>query len=253
MRQLVWVLCGVVLGVGVGRAEEVTKGGEFADRIIADDSGEHHYVIYTPPGFDRTQTYPLVLFLHGSGERGTDNRRQLKVGLGPALREEPGRCPAIVLFPQAESKSRVPIEVWAPNQPDGARALSILNRTEEEYRVDLDRVYLTGISMGGIGSWRQAAADPKRWAAVVPICGGGNSSHADRLINMPIWCFHGGADFVVPTAFSRQMIKAIEKAGGKPKYTEYDGVGHDSWNKAYREPDLWRWLFAQRRGHADQP
>ena len=249
MRRLVWFGWMVALSASIGLAEETAKTGEFSDRTMTDESGEHRYVIYTPPGFDRRQTYPLVLFLHGSGELGTDNQKQMKVGLGPALREEPARCPAIVLFPQAESKARVPIEVWAPNQPDGARALAILKRAEVEYKLDLDRIYLTGISMGGIGSWRQAAADPKRWAAVVPICGGGNSAHADRLINLPIWCFHGGADFVVPTAFSRQMIQAIEKAGGKPKYTEYAGVGHDSWNQAYREPDLWRWLFAQRRGN----
>jgi predicted peptidase len=227
--------------------EGALPAGDFQDRKIEDPSGSHGYVVYTPPGFDRSKTYPLVLFLHGSGERGTDNRRQLRVGLGPSLREDPSRCPAIVLFPQAESEARWPVEVWAPGQPDGKRALEILDRTTAEFRIDPDRVYLTGISMGGIGSWRQAAADPDRWAAVVPICGGGHSGHADRLIQLPIWCFHGGADFVVPTAFSRQMIQAIQKAGGSPKYTEYPGVGHDSWDKAYREPELWSWLFAQNR------
>jgi predicted peptidase len=240
------LLLGLVMS-GVVRGADGPAPGEFLDRVISDEAGEHGYVIYTPPGFKKEQVYPVVLFLHGSGERGTDNKKQLRVGLGPALREDPTRCPAIVIFPQAESKARMPIEVWAPTQPDGKRALSMLDRTTQEYKIDADRVYLTGISMGGMGSWRQAMADPDRWAAVVPICGGGNSAQASVLVQMPIWCFHGGADLVVPTAFSRQMINALKKAGGEPKYTEYPGVGHDSWSQAYREPELWSWLFAQNR------
>ncbi|MBY0588576.1 dienelactone hydrolase family protein [bacterium] len=240
----------VVLGTGLlARAggDATPSAGEFLDRKISDDGGEHGYVIYTPPAFDTNETYPLVLFLHGSGERGTDNRKQIAVGLAPALKEDPSRCPAIVLFPQAESTSRIPIEVWAPTQPDGQRALAIVEETTKSYKIDPDRVYLTGLSMGGMGAWRMGAADPDRWAAMVPICGGGNSGKADQLIHLPIWCFHGGADRTVPAQFSRQMIQAVQKAGGMPKYTEYEGVGHNSWDRAYREPDLWKWLLAQNR------
>lgn len=219
----------------------------FLDKTISDDAGEHKYVLYVPPSYDPAKRWPAILFLHGSGERGTDNRRQINQGLGPAIRKDPGRCPAIVIFPQAESKDLIPVNVWAPTAPDGKRALAILDRTLDEYSIDTDRIYLTGISMGGIGTWKQAIADPKRWAALVPICGGGDQQEAHRIAHLPVWCFHGTADTTVPIAFSRIMIQAIQKAGGTPRFTEYPEVGHASWRPAYDEPELWSWLFAQRR------
>ncbi len=245
-------LCLAVLGLMVfaqsTAAGDLTTG--FLDRTITDESGEHKYVLYVPPGYDPANKWPAILFLHGSGERGRDNRRQINQGLGPAIRKDPQRCPAIVIFPQAESKDLIPVNVWAPAAPDGKRALQILDRTIDEYAIDSDRVYLTGISMGGIGTWKQATADPDRWAAIVPICGGGDQQEAHRIAHLPTWCFHGTADATVPIAFSRIMIRAIEKAGGQPRFTEYPGVGHFSWKPAYDEPELWTWLFAQKRSAA---
>lgn len=219
----------------------------FLDKTIQDDEGEHRYVIFVPEGYTPDRTWPVILFLHGSGERGKDNRKQISKGLAPAVRKNPERFPAIVLFPQAESGLLVPINVWAPDAPDGKRALAILDQTQENYTIDPDRVYLTGMSMGGFGTYLNGMADPDRWAALVPICGGGNLGKAKTIAHLPIWCFHGGADLTVPVTSSRLMIDKLKKAGGSPKYTEYPGVGHDSWSRAYAEPELWQWVFSQQR------
>jgi predicted peptidase len=226
-------------------AADLPKG--FVDKTISDAAGEHRYVVFLPENYDSAQKWPVILYLHGSGERGTDNRRQIYQGIGPAIQKNPERCPAIVLFPQAESKDLIPVNVWAPTAPDGARALAILDSALKEYSIDTDRIYLTGISMGGIGTWKHAVADPNRWAAIVPICGGGDSTQVDKIASLPIWCFHGTNDVTVPIGFSRVMIDSIKKAGGNPKFTEYPGVGHSSWRPAYDEPELWTWMLSQKR------
>jgi predicted peptidase len=241
------------LVLGVLAADGAFGESGFLDRTIDDDAGSHRYVIYVPPDYTREKNWPVVLFLHGSGERGTDNRGQIAKGLAPAIKEDPTRCPAIAIFPQAESKALVPANVWFPDEPDGKRALAILDRVCGEYVTDPDRVYLTGLSMGGYGTWGQAMADPGRWAALVPICGGGSPAKLASIAHIPTWCFHGSADPVVPAAFSRLLIKRLEQIGGAPRYTEYPGVLHNSWDKAYREPELYSWLFAQKRGPSSSP
>ena len=127
------------------------------------------------------------------------------------------------------------------------RARDILEEVEKDYKTDKKRVYLTGLSMGGFGTWSFAAAHPKRWAAIAPICGGGSVKDAEKIKDIPCWCFHGDADTAVPVAGSRDMIEAIKKAGGNPKYTEYPGVGHNSWDKAYGTKELWTWLLEQKK------
>ena len=117
-----------------------------------------------------------------------------------------------------------------------------------KYRVDKDRIYLTGLSMGGFGTWSLAAAHPERFAAIVPICGGGNPADAAKLKNLPIWVFHGAKDPVVPPERSESMVKAIKAAGGNVKLTVYPDAGHDAWTATYENPELYRWLFAQKRG-----
>jgi Dienelactone hydrolase family len=126
-------------------------------------------------------------------------------------------------------------------------ALEVLSQLRKEFNLDDKRLYVTGLSMGGYGTWDVIARHPTLFAAAVPVCGGADESTAPTVKDIPIWCFHGGADPVVPTGRSRNMIKALEAAGGHPKYTEYPGVGHNSWDKAYSEPQLPEWLFTQHK------
>lgn len=204
--------------------------------------------------------YPLVVFLHGAGERGDDNLAQLKYLPSwlaePALRQS---HPCFVLAPQCRQDRRWAPFDWSDKRsspiaeeptPDLAGAIVALDRVLEEEAIDADRVLLTGLSMGGYGSWEWALRSPQRFAALVPICGGGDERQAARLSSLPIWCFHGDADRVVPVERSRTMIEAIRAAGGSPRYSELPGVGHDSWTPAYRDPELLDWLFSRRRAAA---
>ena len=203
------------------------------------------------------QRYPLVLFLHGAGERGNDNLKQLKYLptwlADPALRK---RHPCFVLAPQCRMDERWVDVSWADEkstpQPttstvDLAAATKALEETLVREAVDPARIYLTGLSMGGFGTWDLAARMPERFAAILPVCGGGDDRVAARLAALPIWCFHGDADTAVPVDRSRIMIAAVKAAGGRPIYSELPGVGHDSWTPAYRDGFVLDWLFSQRK------
>jgi predicted peptidase len=212
------------------------------------------------PG-ELASAYPLVLFFHGSGERGKDNKKQLVHGVERFARPDSrSRYPCLVLAPQCPTDlDKQPI-MWAGERermhslkltPEVAiplrTALELLNTIEDNYPIDPDRIYITGISMGGFAAWEALIRHPQRFAAAIPVCGGGDVSHADRIKNVPVWAFHGADDPVVPVEYSRSMIKMIKNAGGRPLYTEYPGVGHNSWDRAYAEPELLSWLFSQKR------
>ena len=164
----------------------------------------------------------------------------IEVGIGPAIKKRPN-FPFIVVIPHSEKHT------WKANTPDGDRALAILDEVMTDYSTDPNRVILSGLSMGGFGTWSLGYAEKQRWAALVPICGGGDPDHAKTLTSMPIWCFHGDADDAVPVKNSRSMIEALKKAGGHPKYTEYNGVPHNSWDKAYATDELYTWMLKQKR------
>ena len=215
------------------------------------------YRLLRPEALEPGKRYPLVLFLHGAGERGSDNTSQLKY-LPTWLAEPPLRqqFPCFVVAPQCRAEHRWSPFDWsdktssplaAEPTADLAAAIAALDAVCQEEPIDESRIYLTGLSMGGYGSWELAARQPERFAAVVPICGGGDEAQAAKIAHLPIWCFHGAADQVVPVERSRSMIAAIKAAGGSPKYSELPGVGHDSWTPAYRDSGLLEWLFAQRR------
>jgi predicted esterase/lysophospholipase L1-like esterase len=229
-----------------GRVSAKSTG--FLDKTITDDAGEHKYVVFIPKAYDPGQKWPVILFLHGAGERGDDNRKQVEVGLGPAVRKREAQFPFIAIFPQCEDAKSRPIVGWSPEGPDGQRAIAILEQVEKEYSTDPERIYLTGLSMGGYGTWAAAAKYPDRFAAIVPVCGGGKTEIAPKIAHLPIWCFHGDADFAVPVARSRELIEALKEAGAQPKYTEYPGVGHNSWDAAYGTEELYPWLLSHRRG-----
>lgn len=200
------------------------------------------------------KTYPLVLFLHGAGERGTDNKAQLKHGV-TAILDAAKRLgePCFLIAPQCPPKQ------WWGNFERGARpsaavkasplldaVLALVAESITRHPVDPKRIYVTGLSMGGYGTWNSLSREPKRFAAAIPICGGGNPARAGAYHRVPIWAFHGEADPVVPVSSTRAMIAALEKAGGKPKATYYPGVQHDSWTQTYADPEVIKWLFAQR-------
>lgn len=248
-----WAVVTAVLAIaGETRADvketpSVTNERGFLDRTFIDESGAHKYVVFVPHAYDPSKTWPTILFLHGAGQRGDDGKKQATVGLGRAIRKDEKSFGFLVVFPQCENMSNNVGGHWRPDKPDGKRALGMLAELEKNYRVDPDRVYLTGLSMGGFGVWSHASTDPRRWAAIVPICGGGRTEWASALAPIPCWCFHGGADRTVPVQLSRMMIEALKNAGGSPKYTELDGVGHNSWDAAYGDPLLFAWMLQQKR------
>ena len=192
------------------------------------------YLLYAP---DVAEKAPLVLFLHGSGECGDDLGRVATVGLPHLLEKLPE--PAFVAAPQCPENGR-----WTDRLEE---LEALLDDLLARYPVDSSRVYLTGLSLGGQGAWYLAACNPERFAGVVPVCGRTDLEHAERLKSVPIWAFHGAEDGVVPPGESEKMVKALRAVGGHVKLTVLGGVGHDSWTPAYRDPELYAWLFAQRR------
>lgn len=247
-----------ILSVAGGVATNVDTG--FLDRSIDVAGKRYGYQVYVPREYSTDKRWPVILFLHGAGERGADGLLQTAVGLAPAIRREPARYPAIVVFPQAP-----PNEQWA-GAPAQA-AMAALDRTLAEFHADRSRVYLTGLSMGGHGTWYLAYRHPERFAAIVPICGwiaGRENFHdqapivpaedgaaieavARRLAKVPIWIFHGERDSVVPASGSREIAAALEAIEANVRYTEFLGVDHNSWDAAYASDEFTRWLFQQRR------
>ena len=233
----------------------------FQSRAITMEATEYKFRIFTPKNWTRKKKFPVILFLHGAGERGDDNLAQTRVGIGPAILRQQETLPFIVVLPQC------PRNRWWTEPDMQAQALKALDQTIKEFNGDPERTYLTGLSMGGYGSWIMAAGNPAKFAAVAVVCGGvrppprvnipqptdGLAAAADpygavaaRIAKTPVWVFHGGADPVVPVTESRKMVEAIKAAGGSVRYNEYEGVGHNSWDKAYAEPEIFSWMLAQK-------
>ncbi len=216
----------------------------FIDRTFSDETGEHRYVVFVPHGQPPESGWPVILFLHGAGERGSDGRRQLDAGLGPLVKLRAETFPALVVFPQAEGLSGPILQTWSANSPDGCRAMAILDEVEALYPTDPARRVLTGWSMGGYGSWRLAAAYPEKWSAVVPVAGGGNSAIASQLTNINVWAFHGTQDHLVPVSEGRTMATAVREAGGRIAYSEINDVGHDVWRRVYDSDVVLNWMLS---------
>jgi len=220
---------------------EETQTGFVAKEFKNADGTTSKYVVFVPAAYDGKTEYPVILFLHGAGETKGGTKMPVEVGLGPVIKKQEKTFPYIVVIPQSEKRT------WQADKDDGKRAIAILDAVQKEYKTDSKRVILTGLSMGGYGTWSHAAAFPDRWAAIIPVCGGGNPKDAEKIKDIPCWNFHGDKDTAVPVAKSRDMIEALKKAGGKPKYTEYPGVGHNSWDAAYGDKELWTWLAEQKK------
>ncbi len=235
--------------------------GRFESRTITVDGHASRYQVFIPaPAVRGSAPLPVVLFLHGSGERGSDGTAQTTAGLGPYLRRHAADFPALVVLPQVPDN-----EEWAGR--NNQAAIAALDATLSEFGADRSRQYLTGMSMGGYGSWNIALANPQRFAAIVPVCGAVLAPRATRqtlfveavaneadpyaaiarqLKQVPIWIFHGALDDVVPPADDRRLHAAFQAAGARDvRYTEYPQGNHNAWDATYADPAMWTWLFAQ--------
>ena len=211
-------------------------------RTLTTPDGPRKYVVYVPRGYDAAKAWPAILFLHGSGERGVDGVAAARVGIGPAILARPEEFGALVVIPQAK-------QTWSAESPDARDALAALDAVRADYKVDARRIVLTGLSMGGAGSWSIGAANPGRFAAVVPICGGPSRQQEVALKGVPIWTFVGDHDGARTVLGLRDAVAKLRELGSNPgpRLTEYRGVGHNSWDRAYGDPALIAWMLAQSR------
>jgi predicted peptidase len=201
------------------------------------------YSLFVPAKIKAGEKIPLVLCLHGAG----GNTEAAKVLATP---ERQAKYPCIILAPACDTRTARWVET--PFRPGTQRSvlpelLAAVDAVMREHPVDPARVYLTGQSMGGIGTWGIIASHPERFAAAVPVCGFWQADDARKMAGVPIWAFHGEKDPTVPVAGSRDMIAGLKATGATPRYTEYPGMGHNSWTSAYATDELWEWVFAQRR------
>ena len=263
MLERVFVLIIGLLASGVPAMAKHETG--FLDRVVQVNGQSYRYQVFVPAMWDGHKKWPVILFLHGAGERGSDGLLQTDVGFPHAIREHAEDTAFIAVLPQCPKE-----KLWTDNDQQ-AQALAALEAVMKEFNGDRERLYLTGISMGGYGTWDIAGKHPHRFAAYVVICGGihepanypglhvgfvDNPKIADPYAetatgvgNTPVWIFHGAADDTVPVEESRKMRDALQAEHGNVKYTEYEGVGHQSWDKAYAEPGLLTWLLGQHLEH----
>lgn len=243
-----------------GATAAASRQAGFVPREVVVDGRSRRYQVFVP-GPAAGESPPVILFLHGSGERGDDGARPTQAGLGPYLRANAATFPAIVVFPQVPDGQE-----W--QGANAQAAFAALDAATREFGGDRDRTYLTGMSMGGYGTWELALMQPERFAALAPVCGAVRqlsderalyvtevagdpdpyATIARRLRDVPTWIFHGALDDVVPLDDDRALIAAFRAAGAKDaRYTELPDTNHNAWDPTYAKPELWRWLFAQRR------
>lgn len=251
------VVAGVVAIGGAGTG--VQPGGEPAVRTAAPQTGflfkaveaggvKMKYAVYVPRDYSADAKWPVIVFLHGSGESGSDGQKMIAQGIGNSILWNAERWPCIVVFPQKP----VMREQW---EKYDAAVMAMLEETKRAYSIDADRIALTGLSQGGHGCWSIGAAHAEVWCAVAPICGyadahgGGMKPEeiAKKLKDVPMWCFHGEDDDVVPMSETKRMVEAMTAVGGAARLTLYPKVKHESWNKAYGEAELPGFLMKARK------
>ena len=257
-KNLIYILLSTfvaaLLMAAPAKASKTETG--FLDRIINVAGTEYKYQVFIPENWTKKQKWPVILFLHGAGERADDGLIQTEVGIGAAIRRYRDRFPAVIVMPQCRKN------VWWSEPAMADLAMATLAAAQKEFHGDSARTYLTGLSMGGYGTWYLAGKYPGTFAAIVPICGGilmpdlarqqsadDNTPYTEAAKKIgsrtPVWIFHGGDDPVVPVTESRRMNDAMKALGGEVHYTEYPGVGHNSWEKAYAEPELFTWMLSK--------
>lgn len=244
-KELLSVLGGLLSNAVSAKNGE--RQGSVESRIVRVDSDEFTYQVYLPATLQSEEKLPLIIFLHGIGQRGSGGFVPAKGAGGALVRHYLAQVPAIVLLPQCRSGS-----YWSDSVME-RMVMRSLAQTVEEFGADANRVYLTGVSMGGYGVWYLAARRAGKFAALVSICGGSPFTRGDRFDSIvrnvgktPAWLFHGADDKIVPVSESRQIVAALEAGGSVVKYSEYPNVGHNVWLNALGEKDLMPWLFAQK-------
>jgi predicted peptidase len=251
----------IALALALGCALNPARAQDYVAQVYTGASGATMpYRLLAPERLRQGSRYPLVLFFHGAGERGTDNATQLRHGtrlfLKPDIR---AKYPCFVLAPQCPSDQRWVEMDWnadrgaQPASPSRSMQLAVdlVQYIQRSYPVDTHRLYVTGLSMGGYATWDFVTRFPDQVAAAVPVCGGGDDAAAARAARVPVWAFHADNDTTVKVGRTRDMIGALRLAGAKPHYFEYPGLGHNSWDAAYAEPELIPWMFSQRCGKPD--
>jgi predicted peptidase len=234
-----FLLAGILMSTdGFLRADEPVQGGQTRMKMKRKAELELNYLLYVPKNYSEDKAWPLVVFLHGVGERGANPDKVKAHGL-PRLIAEGRDFEFIVVSPQC------PPDKWWVGLD--SHVIALIDETMDRYNVDKNRVYLTGLSMGGYGTWSIGAGYAERFAAIAPICGGGQPFLANKLKDVPVWAFHGAKDNVVPLSESQRMVDAINAAGGSAKLTIYPEAGHDSWTQTYANPEFYTWLLSHSR------
>ena len=243
---------GFALAQPIRDVQKVTQALSYQDG----KGGSLPYRQYVTPGLEPKAKIPLVLFLHGAGERGSDNRSQLRHGIGQIIRYSRERkVPLALIVPQCPAGKQWVDTPWnrlshrMNKTPSGpmSRVMALVKERCSSLPIDTGRIYVTGISMGGYGTWDYLQRDPDLFAAAVPICGGGDTTLAGKLRDIPIWTFHGSADKAVPVQRSRTMVSALKACRGKIRYREYPGAGHNVWTRTYGDSEVLDWLFSQKK------
>lgn len=258
MKKILFLLCGLFISLGAFSQAKFEK----RELAFGPDQTLPYQILY-PSNMEKGKKYPVILFLHGAGERGSDNEKQLthgsKLFLDPSNQV---KYPAIVIMPQCPANS-----YWStvkidrntkpttfvfeyPKEPNWplAAAVSIVKTLVKEKVADKKRLYIMGLSMGGMGTFEAISRNPKLFAAAAPICGGADLHFVKKYAKkLPLWVFHGDADAVVPVRHSREAVAALKEAGANPTYTEYPGVNHNSWDNVFKEPNLFSWMFSYKK------
>ena len=250
--QMIVTLCSGAMTMLAQTALDLTT----AETFSVPEVGTLLYRQRVTPGLPKDGKVPLVIFLHGLGECGDDNAAQLKHGVTNLITFADANGGAIIIVPQCPKGDKwvSVIEPEAPSHtmpaepsPPMKLVLALINEKIEKMPVDPDRVYVTGLSMGGYGTWDLIQRRPKLFAAALPVCGGGDLALVSVIKNIPVFMFHGAADPVVPVARSQEMNTALKACGGNVQYREYPDAKHDSWTQTYADPNALKWMFEQRR------
>ncbi|MBK5186618.1 MAG: prolyl oligopeptidase family serine peptidase [Gemmatimonadaceae bacterium] len=255
--MIVHALPAVTLALALAAALPAQRQTGFLDRTVSVGTLDMKYQVYVPETYDARKSLPVILFMHGSGERGSDGLKQTQVGMPAQIRWHRDWFDAIVVMPQCPDDSVF-------RGPVAQAAFAALEKSVKEFHGDRERLYVTGLSMGGYGVWQQVVDHPGVFAAAVAVNAGltpsadmenlyvgvqGSDPYASVATaakNIPVWIFSGAKDDLVPAEQSRRLVQAMKGAGASPRYTEYADLGHGAWDRAYGDEELWHWLFAQR-------